>query len=56
MLTLQTHMLCKAASPVSPGLSPPESIQFHLKALEYLKHVSKKDSDSTLHFRVEKDY
>lgn len=56
MLTLQTHMLCRATSPASPDLSPPESIQFHFRGLKYLKHVSKDDSDGTLHFSVQKDY
>lgn len=39
MLTLRTHMLCKATSPVSPGLSPPGSIQVLLRTLKYSKHV-----------------
>jgi hypothetical protein len=46
MLTLQTRMLCKAMFPASPGLSPPETIQFHLRSLEYLKHLSKEHSDA----------
>jgi len=41
MLTLQTRMLCRAASPASPGSSPPGSIQILLRTLKYSKHASK---------------
>jgi len=37
MLTLQTRMLCTAASPASPGLSPPGSIQLPLRTFKIFK-------------------
>jgi hypothetical protein len=56
MLTLQTHMLCKAMSPASPGLSPPGSIQHPLRALKHSKHVLKEVSVCTTQPGDQNDY